>query len=65
MPERIFSITWGSTGEKPGFSQKPDFFPRIIEMIRQNIPPLPVKGIISMFRMFRGNENENAPETGA
>jgi hypothetical protein len=21
-------------------------------------------GIISMFRMFRGNENENAPETG-
>jgi hypothetical protein len=23
------------------------------------------KCIISMFRMFRGNENENAPETGA
>jgi hypothetical protein len=29
----IFSITWGSTGEKPGFWEKPGFFPRIIEMI--------------------------------
>jgi hypothetical protein len=34
---RIFSVTWGSTGEKPGFSvseaTKPGFFPRIIERI--------------------------------
>jgi hypothetical protein len=29
----IFSITWGSTGEKPGFWEKPGFFHRIIEKI--------------------------------
>jgi hypothetical protein len=30
----ILSITWGLKGEKPGFSEKPGFFPRTIEMIR-------------------------------
>jgi hypothetical protein len=29
-----FSITWGLEDEKPGFSEKPGFFPRTIEMIR-------------------------------
>jgi hypothetical protein len=28
-----FSITWGLEDEKPGFSEKPGFFPRTIEMI--------------------------------
>jgi hypothetical protein len=30
---RNFSITWGLEDEKPGFSEKPGFFPRTIEMI--------------------------------
>jgi hypothetical protein len=29
----ILSITWGLKGQKPGFSEKPGFFPRTIEMI--------------------------------
>jgi hypothetical protein len=34
----ILSITWGLKGEKPGFSEKPGFFPRTIEMIRLRRP---------------------------
>jgi hypothetical protein len=33
---RTLSITWGLKGEKPGFSEKPGFFPRTIEMIQKS-----------------------------
>jgi hypothetical protein len=36
--EGTLSITWGLKGEKPGFSEKPGFFPRTIEMIRTRLP---------------------------